>query len=226
MAALQNRHQPAFFWQGMLIMLPVVILAVVNLISLRSDEQAAENDARKRAAENVQSLARAMRVSVGEELQRYLGLQQLWMHILQFEDAKKFADVVSWEHDFPALKLAELVMPQQGTIVADGRQLEPPDFPEVPAPPKWFLDLSPEQRSYWSAMRTARSSNEIDSLRTRFIDSQPPAEAISLARLLTAPPDELASTSGVDLTETGLSFQEIAIHQMLTATNPLSHYSQ
>jgi len=61
MTATPIRRKPAFFWQGVFIMLPVAVLAVVSLISLRQDEQAAENDARNRAAANVQSLARAVR---------------------------------------------------------------------------------------------------------------------------------------------------------------------
>ena len=57
-----GRKNATFFWQGAFIILPVAVLAIVSLISLRQDERAAETEARKRAAENVQSLARAMRV--------------------------------------------------------------------------------------------------------------------------------------------------------------------
>jgi len=66
------------FWQGVLIMLPVSVLGIVSLASLRRDEQAAEQDARQRAAENVQSLARAMRSIVNDELHQFLTLQNVW----------------------------------------------------------------------------------------------------------------------------------------------------
>ena len=46
-------RRPSFFWQGLMILLPVLVLAVVGLYSLRQDEQAAEQAARKKAAENV-----------------------------------------------------------------------------------------------------------------------------------------------------------------------------
>src|ERR1700722_6356318 len=72
-------RKPTFFWQGLLILLPVVALAIVSLSSLRQDEQTAERDSRKRAAEDVQSLARAVRSSVGEELQQFWTLQNVWM---------------------------------------------------------------------------------------------------------------------------------------------------
>ena len=61
MAAPQTQRKPTFLWQGVLILLPVAVLATVSLVALRQDERAAEQDARNRAAENVQSLARAMR---------------------------------------------------------------------------------------------------------------------------------------------------------------------
>jgi len=61
-------RRPSFFWQGLMIILPVLVLAVVGLYSLRQDEQAAEQAARKRAADSAQSLARAVGDMAGEEL--------------------------------------------------------------------------------------------------------------------------------------------------------------
>ena len=55
MASSKNNPRPSFFWQGLMIVLPVTVLAVVGLFSLRQDEQAAEQAARKKAAENVAS---------------------------------------------------------------------------------------------------------------------------------------------------------------------------
>ncbi|MGA2871327.1 MAG: hypothetical protein ABSF34_19460, partial [Verrucomicrobiota bacterium] len=65
MAQSTSRPTPKFFWQGVWILLPVIVLVVVSLISLKQDERAAEQDARQRAAEYVQSLALAMRFTVG-----------------------------------------------------------------------------------------------------------------------------------------------------------------
>ena len=39
--------RPSFFWQGLMILLPVAVLAVVGLYSLRQDAQAAEQAAHK-----------------------------------------------------------------------------------------------------------------------------------------------------------------------------------
>src|SRR5271170_8050671 len=98
--------RPKFFWQAAWILLPVTVLVIVSLISLNQDERAAEQDARQRAAENVRSLAFALRASVDTELQRFLILQNVWIIGLraagqptitgEFPDAKLNADIEKW----------------------------------------------------------------------------------------------------------------------------------
>ncbi len=53
MAALGQNRRPTFFWQGLLIMLPVAVLAGVGLLSIRQDRLLAEHE----AAERAQSIA-------------------------------------------------------------------------------------------------------------------------------------------------------------------------
>ncbi|HXR05045.1 MAG TPA: hypothetical protein VN836_10105, partial [Verrucomicrobiae bacterium] len=228
MTATPIRRKPAFFWQGVFIMLPVAVLAVVSLISLRQDEQAAENDARNRAAANVQSLARAMRSSVDEELQRFLTLQNVWMIGLRlagqpsvngvFPDARLQTDIAKWERDYPGLEFAALAMPQ-GEILADGRQIEPLDFPAAPTPPKWFREFSPEQRELWEAMRAAGSPKDVEARRNAFLQSNPSADAKQAAIYLNYPVEQLAAHSTALPSETGISFEEIACYRLLSATN-------
>src|SRR5258708_2561885 len=79
MTARFQRERPTFFWQGSLLMLPVVVLAVVGLVSLRRDEQAAEAEARQKALENARALARAISPIVNHELQRYFVLNNSWI---------------------------------------------------------------------------------------------------------------------------------------------------
>src|ERR1039458_4682323 len=85
MPSPNSRPRPSFFWQGLMIILPVAVLAVVGLYSLRQDEQAAEQAARKRASDSAQSLARAVGDMAGEELHQYLSLQDVWMRDLNLE---------------------------------------------------------------------------------------------------------------------------------------------
>jgi signal transduction histidine kinase len=189
---------------------------------LRQDERAAETDARKRASENVQSLARAMRSSVDEQLRRYVQLQNFWELELHdrgaVPDAKLQADIKTWERDYPGLRFEELALPPS-TILADGRQIEPRDFPAAPRPPKWFLDLSPQQRTLWDEMRASGSVKLRDARWQDFRGSSPSAEAELAANLLNAPPEQIIGNTEASPSESGISFEEIATYQLLTATN-------
>ena len=49
MATPRTTRQPTFFWQGLLILLPVAVLAVIGLFSLRQDKILARHDAAERA---------------------------------------------------------------------------------------------------------------------------------------------------------------------------------
>jgi hypothetical protein len=63
-------RERSFFWQGVFILLPVVLLAVVSLISLREEERGAAADGRNKAKQNAESLSRAVRSFVDEKLPR------------------------------------------------------------------------------------------------------------------------------------------------------------
>ena len=224
-------RQPHFFWQGALILLPVALLAVFSLASLRRDELAAEQDARNRAAQNVQSLARAMRLTANDELQRFLTLQNVWMIGLRlagqptvsgvFPDEKLRSDIRKWEESFPGLKFTDLIV-QQGEVLTDGRQIEPPDIPAVPQPPEWFRQLSPKQMVLWETLRgsvdTKASPASIKTAFEAFRDSNPSDDARQAAYYLSDSPEQIAENSGALATETGLSFEEIACYRLLSAT--------
>ena len=221
-----RQARPAFFWQGVLILLPVAVLAVVCLFALRQDEQAAESDARNRAAANVQSLGRALRASVDEELQRFLTLQNVWLLGLRlagqpsvsgvFPDSKLRSDIEKWELDYPGLQFTALALPH-GAVLVDGRQIEPPDFPAAPRPPKWFCDLTPEQKNWWEALRGGGSQQERETWRQAFLDSKPSDEAQQAVSDLLQSSEQMIGHSNYLPTETGISFEEIACYRMLTA---------
>lgn len=228
MAAPHPRRPPAFFWQGVVILFPVIALAVVSLISLRQDERAVEADARSRASENARSLARALCVPVDEELHRYLTLQNIWMQGLRlaglpsvsgaFPEATLRANIEQWERDYPGLHFADLAL-SPGEILADGRQLEPPDFPVAPRPPKWFLELSPAQMNCWQALRAGGNPQQMETWRQAFFDSQPSEAARQAVFDLFQAPQQMICDSNSLPTETGLSFEEIACGRLLTETN-------
>ena len=223
----RRQRQPRFFWQGMVILLPVVGLALFGLFSLRQDRQMAEQDARNRAAESAQSLAQAMRASVNDELQRFVLLRNRWIFGLvqagqpelndEFPNAQLKTDIEKWEHDYPGLKLADLAVPN-GEILTDGQQIDPPDFAGVPTPPKWFLELSPEQKVLWEALRSAKTPAEIETRRQALLDSKPSNDAHWAAYNLFRPPDQIARSTFL-ATDTGVLFEDIACYQLLSASN-------
>ena len=49
MTSLRPNRKPTFFWQGLLIVLPIVVLAAVGFFSLRQDKLLARHDAAERA---------------------------------------------------------------------------------------------------------------------------------------------------------------------------------
>ena len=228
MGAPHTPRRPAFFWQGVLILLPVAVLSIVSLVSLRQDERTAEQDARNRAAEDVQSLARTVRSPVNDALQRFLTLQNRWIIGLRlasqptatnlFPDATLQTDIEKWEQDYPRLKLADLAAPH-GNILADGRQIDPPDFPLVPSPPKWFQDLSSSQKKDWERLRSATTTTEIEGRRRAFLASHPSDDARLAADYITWPPDRFLNNWRSVPTETGVLFQDLGCYRLLTATN-------
>ncbi|HEV2694787.1 MAG TPA: ATP-binding protein [Verrucomicrobiae bacterium] len=229
MPATSKPRKPSFFWQAVLILLPVMILVAVSLASFRRDEAAAERDARQRAAEGVQSLARVLRYTVNDELHRFLTLQKMWMLNLRLNsqpsvtrspDKKLAADIARWEQDYPGLKLAALAT-GDASLLEDGRQLDPPDVPIAPEPPKWFRDLTAAQKQLWENLpKTFDASAPREPEFAAFENSGASPEAIHAARNLEERLKYHAFNYGVfvsdpDLSETGVSFQSIALEQML-----------
>lgn len=242
MGTPQTQRKPRFFWQGALILLPVLILATVSAVSLWQDEQSAEQDARNRALKDVQNLGQALRTGVDGELQRYLTLVNVWTMgefsqsqpnvESKFPEEKLQSDIARWEQDYPGLSFRGTHIPQ-GAILTDGRQLEPPEMAGAPEPPQWFRDLTPSQLEAWEELRNtvdsqpyvnqtnsiARSSepNGIKAAQAVFLKSGPSDEARLAAQYITYQPERLIeqNTQGYT-TESGISFEAIACYQLLT----------
>src|SRR6266571_6085162 len=80
-------RRPTFLWQGLLILLPVLVLAAVGFFSLRQDKTLAQRE----AAEKAQSIA--------DEL-----AQKLWAALAEQKDDQRF-------HYFEISARGELVHP-------------------------------------------------------------------------------------------------------------------
>ena len=229
MTAPRIQRKPTFLWQGVLILLPVAVLVVASLVSLRRDEAAAERDARQKAAADVQSLASVIRYTINEEIQRFIVLQNMRMMELGYAsqpsitgtpDQKLAADIARWERDYSGLKIADLAT-GEGELLEDGRQIAPPAIPVAPTPPKWFPELTPQQQALWNNLpkhfvtRTTR-----DPTFNEFENSGVSSDARQAANNLAARLNHHNFSYGVPLddteySESGLSFRSIALQQML-----------
>ena len=234
MSSTRAKRKPGFFWQGLLVLLPVALLAAVGLVSLRRDELAAEQEARSRAAENVQALARAVRSTVNDELHQFLALEQTWgtelrppirqLPVINRPAGPELPDVQKWERTHPGLKLAELVTPKS-VVSSDGRTIQPPEIPIAPEPPQWYRELSAGQRGLWQALRQAQddraSPATIQSAYQAFVASNPGTGARQAAVLLQHTPEQVLE-GGLDpvATESGVSFQEVACYRLLRDSQP------
>jgi len=104
-------------------------------------------------------------------------------------------------------------------MMVDGRQVDPPDSLATPVPPKWFLELSPDQKKLWDALRAAHSQREKDARHQAFQASNPSPDAGLAAQLLIESPGLIVQDTGGFPSETGISFEEIACLRLLLATN-------
>ena len=223
MAGARIQRKPSFLWHGILILLPVAVLGIVSLASLRRDERAAEQDARQRAAESVQSLSRAIRSTVNDELHQFLTLQNVWTMELRSAsqpsvtvtpDDRLAADIARWERNHPGLKLADLAAPQC-ELLADGRQLEPPEIPIAPVPPKWFRELTPKQKGLWEDLYLVAATNVAPRQAVEaFAGSGVSKEAAVLAGNLAATAPDQRIFIG-DISESGVSFRGLALYRLL-----------
>ena len=69
--AAREQRRPTFFWQGMLILLPVIVLAVAGLFSLRQDKLLAEQEARESGQIFAQRLAQVISTEAVQQLRDY-----------------------------------------------------------------------------------------------------------------------------------------------------------
>src|SRR5258708_35716855 len=69
MISRSHRPAPSFFWQGLLIVLPVGLLAGLGLLSLRQDQRLATEEARQRARDIVEQLSTGLGRRVAQQFE-------------------------------------------------------------------------------------------------------------------------------------------------------------
>jgi hypothetical protein len=143
MAQVVTTRPPGFFWQGVLIVLPAVLLAGVGLFLLRQDRVLAEHEATEQAAQIAGALARQLESAV---LQPKSPLSGGW----SISDAP----ASSPEIDIVAAYAART---GGGTaFLVERERTWPPMESPLPSPALLRLDtLSPDQRALWEIAEEA-----------------------------------------------------------------------
>ncbi|MCL5097491.1 MAG: HAMP domain-containing histidine kinase [Candidatus Omnitrophica bacterium] len=198
----RSQRQPAFFWQGLLILLPVAGLVVAGIAFLLRDQSLIEQEARQRAAEIARPLADDLSRRMAMSFADFESLGKTWIASrrsgLNSSPGKSHesvgtntpdefqSELASWQSSNPGLEAAK-AFPVQCDFDASGRLISPLDYPENPVPPDWLRQLTPEQARTWQQARQADlvqvSPDVITNAYQRFLELNPPPEARVNARI-------------------------------------------
>jgi len=197
----KRKPLPQFFWQAVLILLPVAGLAGFGLYSLRQDRLLAEQEAHESGQILAQHLADAIGTEGAKQLRDYreacfglhanrtadLGLSQ-WAGGAATE-SNAWQRIKEWQQANPEIDLAAQP-PSDGSVKVSPESL-------LPQPPHWLAELNAEQRQLWQAAKQAEFSSHDDSAAMaaiqKFIESIPPKGARANADYLLL----LAQTRGL-----------------------------
>jgi len=143
-------NQPGFFWQGVLIVLPAILLGGVCFYSLRQDRLLAEREAAQQGKLIADSLARDL-------LPRAFALE-----LPERAALERWRERRGRPQDDPLLALARRPPGRVACLLrADGALLLPPPVSRAPAPePLDEADLDPKPRADWAAICGPAASGE------------------------------------------------------------------
>jgi signal transduction histidine kinase len=214
MASPQISSKPTFLWQGLLILLPMVVMTAVAATAIIKDRATVEREARQRADEILQHLNRDLGSSVAESMTAYQGCVQFWSEENLTE--KALWPGSGWRRQYEQnrntrAKLGEMwtasILPlsvekesikfwpsfyEDGSV--RGRWSHSDSYfswapaIEAPRPPLWRLQLSSEQLAAWNSLCQAElSSNNTAGVEVafqKFEKTGPAADALANAEFI------------------------------------------
>jgi signal transduction histidine kinase len=196
MAAPHNPHnprKPTFLWQGIMIVLPVAVLAVVGVIQLRKDREEAEREARRAAEICVRQVQVAVGDSLPDKLESYRlaslhlnNVRKASLGLIQYNSSASMEaerrSYLSWQADHADIDLTAMP-PCAIRSCVDPGQCWPPPLLVPPEPSPWQNLLSTEQRRIWQAIEASLDTNECAALIKQFYATPLPRDAWMNARL-------------------------------------------
>jgi len=174
----RTNRKPSFFWQGVLILAPMLVLAKLGALALSQDKRMAEHEAERRAQEITEAYAAQIwsaLVSVDDDvLQMAIGRRH-WTNFVSSHGAANYhvSDGILIKVDF------------------QGRLLNPPPYEPIPQPEPFQLkELNEEQLRLWQSARAAESEESKQAAAIpdyeMFLTTAPPSRFALNAQLVLA----------------------------------------
>lgn len=207
MRVARKPSKPTFFWQGVLILLPVAGLACFGLYSLRQDRVLAEQEAHDSGNVLAQRLAQAISTDAAQQLRDYrnasfslhanrtadLGLSK-WSGGAQTEETER-QRIREWQQANPEIDLVTLPPTDANDYLVEQPETMPPQ------PADWLVRLNPIQQQLWQTAKqsefSARDFSTTQAAIEKFLATKPPQGARANAEYLLL----LAKTRGMAVSE-------------------------
>jgi len=202
MSGAHHQRKPTFLWQGVLILLPVALMAGFGFWAILREHNAVEQQAQQRAQEILSSLPDQFGRMAAFRLMQFGGPNGGWLNHLEMA-------VTRWPEDTTRKQL--LANTNETQIIAQNLAALHSAFPEwrsgpvplvtflldtngnlasehyqsPPCPPAWLGSLSDKQQSAWTALQMAASASAPQSnLFAAFQLTKPSPSALAAAEFM------------------------------------------
>ena len=185
MPGLWRKNRPTFFWQGLLIVLPVVLLVGIGLVSLRRDKALALQEGTERAQALADSVSR-----------------RLWDSLTRLDPALAGSPITA--NVAVGDSLCQFQVDNQGNL------LFPPPNDVAPAPKPFDLtELNERQAELWRAARKVEfsrvSGTNQAAIWEEFLQTKPPPDFTAASQFALG----LAFASRTNLAEADRAFMQV-----------------
>jgi signal transduction histidine kinase len=213
MPPVRSQRKPSFLWQGMLILLPVMVMAAIALAAIVQDRAAAEREARRQAEELLRQVGSGFDRAMGLQLNRFAGgkggYSQLWskQHLtepalrpwsrsrLEVEQGRRALDSACEEAETAFAELArvsglrpEEIVLSELAFSPEGKVISPPAEAREAQPPLWRLELTPEQIEALKGLEeldaSSANTEQANAAVKRFLDTGPPGQSQANAEFI------------------------------------------
>jgi signal transduction histidine kinase len=209
-SAAAGGARSVFFWQAVLILLPVGIMTILALASVFKERMEVEREVQRRAQEFMEGILSGLDQRAGMELwswechqdaqRRESRIGSLWIdERTEALKALRREPVGSttirkiqvfpprFEHETLALLRSSGGPLPDLIFEGNGRLVEPDERFRFPVPPAWRVELSPEQSAAWDALLRQSATAGGDGLAPvleRFLKTSPPPHAQAAAEFI------------------------------------------